>query len=292
MLTGIGHLQMRVLDLNACRRFYGDAIGLEEVGYGVDQDGSPTALFAVGSSVLELVEDAHAVHGLLASGEQKEWFDVPGAINHFAFYVDDNEDVYALLKDRLTSLSLQDGPQPQPLGHTYLQRSLLDYVDPTGFIVQIAEIVDPRSEVSGRREEKRQIRTEMGGAGMFHGFDHVSIYITDTEATRRVFIEQLGMREFGPGLVEGRKQATLAVGMTDLEMNESDNYRGKVLGPGIVSRLGFWTDDVETAYRDLKQNGVSVGGPPSDRVPAPGQTRRAFDVEGTDGIPMEIAERR
>ena len=90
-------------------------------------------------------------------------------------------------------------------------------MDPTGFIVQIAEIVDPRSEVSGRREEKRQIRTEAGGTGMFHGFDHVSIYITDTEATRRVFIEKLGMREFGPGLVEGRKQATLAVGMTVID---------------------------------------------------------------------------
>ena len=292
MLTGIGHLQMRVQDLRASRRFYGDALGLRELGRGPDGEVSPTAMFGVGPSVLELREDPAAVSGLLASGEQKDWFEVPGSVNHFAFYVDSNEAVYALFRDRLTSLSLQGGPQAQPLGHTYLQRSLLDYVDPNGFIVQIAEIVDPRSEALGRRREKRQIRMATSEQGMFHGFDHVSTYITDTEAPRKLFVEQLGMREYGEGVVEGRKQATFAVGITDLEMNESDDYRDKQLGPGIVSRLGFWTADVEKAYRELKQSSAAVGGPPSDCVPLPGLSRRAFEVEGPDGMPLEIAERR
>jgi catechol 2,3-dioxygenase-like lactoylglutathione lyase family enzyme len=240
--------------------------------------------------VLEIHEDPAAVDGMLQPGEPKDWLDVPGSVNHFAFYVDSNEEVYAVLKNKATSLSLQDGPQPMLLGHTYLQRSLLDYLDPSGFVVQIAQIVDPRSEVSARRREKHGIRVATGGQGMLHGFDHVSIYITDTEAIRKVFVDHLGMREYGEGEVEGRKQAVFAVGMTDLEMNESDIHRGKRLGAGIVSRLGFWTDDVEGAYEVLTTSGVPVGEPPSDRIPLAGAVRRAFDVEGPDGLPLEIAE--
>ena len=100
------------------------------------------------------------------------------------------------------------------------------------------------------------------------------------------------MKEFGDGKMEGRDQSVFAVGLTDLEMNESDAYRDKVLGPGIVNTLGFWTDDVDRAYGELKEKGAAVSGPPSDLTPLPGFSVRAFGVEGPDGLPLEIAERR
>ena len=292
-MTSIGRLQMRVLDLKACGGFYGGVLGLPEIGRGVGADGRPSVAFALGPSVVELTEDPGAVNGRLPSGEpQKEWNEVPGSVNHLALYVDDNEAVYADLKGKAPEAYVHGGPQAQPLGHTYLQRSLIDYWDPNGLIIQISETIDDRPEVQAHRREKEEVRRATGGDGFFHGFDHLSIYITDADATRRQFVDQLGMKEFGDGKMEGRDQSVFAVGLTDLEMNESDAYRDKVLGPGIVDTLGFWTDDVDRAYAELKEKGAALSGRPSNLTPLPGLSVRAFELEGPDGLPMEIAERR
>ena len=293
MLTAIGRLQMRVLDLAACTEFYRDVLGLPKIARGTGAGGRASAAFAVGPSVLEVQEDPGAVSGLLPSGgPNEEWVEVPGSVNHLALYVDDNDPVYAALKGKAPEAYVHGGPQAQPLGHTYLQRSLIDYWDPSGLIIQISETIDDRPEVQAHRREKEEVRRATGGDGFFHGFDHLSIYITDTAATRALFVDQLGMPEIGDGNMEGRNQAVFAVGLTDLEMNESDAYRHKVLGPGIIDTVGFWTDDVDRAYASLKEAGVAVSGPPADVTALPGFSLRAFELEGPDGLPLEVAERR
>ena len=284
---------MRVLDLAACTEFYGGVLRLPEIARGAGAGGRAAAAFAVGPSVLEIQEDPSAVSGLLPSGEPNEdWGEVPGSLNHLALYVDDNDQVYAALKGKAREAHVLGGPQAQALGHTYLQRSLLDYRDPNGLIIQISETIDDRPEVQEHRREKEEIRRATGGEGFFHGFDHLSIYITDTIATRALFVGQLGMTEFGDGKMEGRNQAVFAVGLTDLEMNENDAHRNKVLGPGIINTLGFWTDDIDRAYASLKEVGVAVSGPPADVTALPGLSVRAFELEGPDGLPLEVAERR
>ena len=62
MLTGIGRMEMRVRDLDACRAFYGGAMGLTELASG-GRGGGRSATFVVGESVLECIEDPNAVVG-------------------------------------------------------------------------------------------------------------------------------------------------------------------------------------------------------------------------------------
>jgi catechol 2,3-dioxygenase-like lactoylglutathione lyase family enzyme len=294
MLTGVGHLEMRVRDFTACRAFYGPVLGLPEIAHGVGVEGLRTSMFATGASVLEMHEDPLAVSFTRSSGKlmpKSSWADIPGSINHIAFYVDDNDEVYEALSDNSELLDVGDKPAAQALGHTYLQRSLLEYRDPSGLTVQIAQIVDPRADRQPRSNEKNAIRTATARGGLLHGFDHISIYITDTRAARSLFSDKLGLREYGEGVVEGRKQSVFAVGLTDLELNENEAYKHKQFGPGIISRLGFWTDDVEQAYKELKAGGLDVDGPPSERIPLPGMRRLAFFLKGPDGLPLEIAQR-
>ena len=293
MLTDIGRLQMRVLDLAACIKFYGEVLRLPEIGHGIGMGGRKSVAFTIGQSILEIQEDPAAVNGRLPSGNpNKEWATVPGSVNHIALYVDDNDVVYTALHGKAPEAYVHGGPQPQPLGHTYLQRSLIDYWDPNGLIIQISETIDERQEVQSHRKKKEELRRATDSNSLFHGFDHLSIYITDTEATRDLFVNKLEMTELGDGTMEDRSQAVFKVGITDLEMNETDAYRNKILGSGIVNMLGFWTEDIDQTYHRLKDAGSVVSDPPMDVTPLPGVNIRSFDIEGPDGLPLEVAERR
>ena len=100
MLTGIGRMEMRVRDLDACRAFYRDAMGLTEFGASGGRGGGRSASFVVGDSVLECIEDPDAVVGRLPTGEERDWVEVPGSVNHLALYVDDIYEAYAELKGK------------------------------------------------------------------------------------------------------------------------------------------------------------------------------------------------
>ena len=67
MLTGIGHLQMHVRDLAACRALYGEQLGLTEIARGEGPDGDQLSMFCIGDSILELHEDADAVAEMQSS---------------------------------------------------------------------------------------------------------------------------------------------------------------------------------------------------------------------------------
>ena len=289
MLTGIGRMEMRVLDLDACRAFYRDAMGLTELASG-GRGGGRSAAFVVGDSVLECIEDPDAVVGRLPTGEERDWVDVPGSVNHFALYVDDIYAAYGQLKGKAEPRTLKDGPEAMPLGHTYLQRSLLDFVDPSGFVVQIAEVIEPGEEMQRRKAAKQGLASEPSDSGMMRGFDHFSIYVRDPAATRAFYVEKLGLEEYGQRDVEGTDQTVLMVGLADLEFNLSEAYKDKQLGAGIVSMFGFWTDDVEEARRLLAADGVAVGEIGARDAGLPYGVR-SFICLDPDGLPIEIAER-
>jgi len=292
MLTGIAHLEMRVRDLAACRSLYGEQLGLEELAYG---DG--LSMFAIGDSVLELHEDADAVTSLLPSGERKDPRDVPGSVGHFAFYTADNHEAFRVLKESLVSTQLvtPDGPSVQPMDHAYMQRSLLQVDDPDGYVLQIADLIDPREHLKGRLDEKRA-RASGSGPGLLQGFDHVQIVCSDVGAERDFFGRKLGLEELSHRTetvpaVEGFEESVFAAGMTDLELTQSESTRRRQGGPGAVSALGFWTDDIARTYDELAQKGVAVGDPPSVRTPLPGMSRQAFALKGLEDLPLEIAQR-
>ena len=291
MLTGLAHVEMRVRDLASCRAFYRDALGLTEIAHDQGSDGAPTSLFATGSSFLECHQDPDATTGVSPSGELEDWALVPGSVNHLAFYVDSIEEAYARLKGRAEPFTLKSGPEAMPLGHTYLQRSLLDFTDPSGFVVQIAEVIEPGENMQDRRAEKRDLAAAADSPGLMRGFDHLSIYIIDMPATREFYIEKLGLQEHGERDVSGTDQSVLVVGLTDLEMNRSDAYKDKELGPGIVTSLGFWTDDLEQVRQHLHAKGIQVGEVGSTDARFPGVRKRAFRFLDPDGLPLEIAQR-
>ena len=160
LLTGIAHLEMRVRDLDACRALYGEQLGLKETAHGVGPHGDRVSMFATGDSVLELHEDPSAVTSLLPFGEKKDPMEVPGSVGHFAFYTEDNNEAFRALKDFLASNSHNvtwDGLSVQPIDHVYMQRSLLEFSDPGGYVIQIVDLIDPREhhEGSPRREKGR-----------------------------------------------------------------------------------------------------------------------------------------
>jgi len=298
MLNGIGHLEMRVRDLAACRSLYGELLGLQEVAHGVGVHGDRVSMFAIGDSVLELHEDLDAVTALLPSGERKDHMDVPGSVGHFALYVENNDDAFETLRHVLAVNPLgstRDGPSVQAMDHEYMQRSLLELYAPGGYVIQIAEVLDPREHVKDRIMEKKALAAAAGG-GLLRGIDHVNINCTDVTANRDLFVRTLGLAEICHRTekvpsVKGFEESVIAAGLTDLEISQSDENVGRRLGPGAVTSLGFWTDDVEGAYRMVGRRGLDVGEPPSELAPLPNMRRRAFSFEGLDGLRLEVAQR-
>jgi len=282
---------MHVQDFSACRELYGAELGLEEIAHGTDADGHQVCMFAVGPSVLELHEDPNAVSARLPSGQPKDSSDIPGSVRHFAFLVASNDEAYAVLKESKVPLSTKEGPQLQPIDHAYMQRSLLEFKDPNDFIVQIAEVVDPRSHLQSRRALKGAAQMESRRSGMFMGFDHFNMGCKDIRLTKEFYCQKLRMEELSTRTIEGVEENVFAVGVTDLEMYALTAPHIPAYGPGIVRSLGFWTDDVDKAYQTLKDAGVAVGVPPSELTPLPGVRKCAFAFLSPDGLPLELAQR-
>ena len=291
MLTAVGHVQMRVRDFDRCRATYRAGLGLREIADGHGADGHRICMLAVGPSVLELLEDPKAVTALSPSGSVLAPREVPGSVGHMAYYASDNEKAFVTLRDAGIPLTTTDGPSLQPIDHCYMQRTLVEFRDPNGLVVQVAEVVDPREHLVARRTAKRKLTAEVGEGKIIQGIDHINIACSDIDANRPLFVEKLGLEEIVFRTTEGRGESVVVVGITDLEIAQIDTAERGKLGPGIVSGLGFWTDDVELCYRILKGQGVAVGGPPSERTPLPGVGRVAFNIEGLDGLPLEIAQR-
>lgn len=296
MITEIGHVAIRVRDFAACRQFYGRELDLVEIASGTSTDGHEVCMFSVGPSVLELWEDPTApVATKLSANHPESEASLPAALSHFAFLVDSIDDAYALLRDK--EIGHLDGPASTPIGHRNMQRSLLGFEDPSGFHVQISEAIDQRSHLENRRAAKHKISSAfLGLPVMLGGFDHISMFCTDYRASREFYVQKLGLeeifhsttREPGEAVSAGFEQGAFAIGGTDIEMATDATWRA--IGPGTLRRLGFWTDDIDHAYRVVQDKGLAPDGPPSTWTPLPPIRRRAFTSHDPDGLLIQIAQ--
>jgi catechol 2,3-dioxygenase-like lactoylglutathione lyase family enzyme len=162
MLIGIGHIALRVQDISACGAVYGDKLGLREVGSGRHEEGRQMCLFRVGTSFLEVREDPDAPVNPVwdPDAPPAEPPPLPAAVGHFSFLAGDNDVVHSMLQEK--GIAPLWGPSVQPLNHAYMQRSLVEFRDPNGFIIQVSEIVDPAR--ASRRPASRQTRLPGSGA--------------------------------------------------------------------------------------------------------------------------------
>jgi len=294
MLSGISYLALGVRDFAACRAFYGHKVGLHEVAGGTTAGGIPSCALRVGRSTLELWEDPAApVLHTPATGDPPQ---PPSQIGHYSFLARDNAEVFAALKDR--EIDPLWGPNVQPLDHAFMQRSLVEFRDPNGIIVQVSEIVDPRPHLEARRAAKRACIGVAGAGEMFPAFDHISMCCTHFEVTRAFYTQALGLPELvlrttaepGAELKPGFAQSVFAAGCTDIEMYSDAELLA--LQPNAARRLGFWSDDVEGIYRHLRQKGVALDGPLADTVLPSGEWRLAFTLRDPDGLAIQIVQEK
>ena len=281
MLTEIGHMVLGTRDLAACRKLYGSTLGLEELAYGRSDDGREVCMFGIGPSVLELEEDANAP---VRAGDPPPY----SRIGHFAFLTDSAAQVSAKFKES----NLEHGePSVQPIEHSYLQRSLVQFRDPGDFMIQIAEVVDMRTK--SRRAIRRAIKQARISRNeshvLFHAIDHMNMICTDAGATQEFYAQKLGLQEILHRVVDDAEERDFVIGCTELEMWTKPAQ--DALRPGLVRSLGFWTDDVEHTFKVLVDRDVVPEGPPADWTPFPHIRRRAFTFRDPDGFLLQVAER-
>ena len=288
MLNRLLHVAMAVPDLASCTDFYGRALGLPDSGEGVDSHGHAFRKYRIGPTDLILSEDPAAVpYADLAGSARTE-------VDHFALYVDDVADVYETLRSR--GISFRDRPHTTELGHRNMQRSLVSFVDPSGFTLQLSQTVDPRPRLAARIEAKKVMSGMAGQTAApspFGGIDHISSYCTDFTANRTLYRDILGLDEFfystareeGASVGTGFEQGAFAVGGTDIELASDDEWRHLAHGP--VRGLGLQTDQIDRARASLRAQGVPFEERTSDgALYCPGRSSLAFN--SPDGMQLHI----
>lgn len=286
MLTQMSHMVMAVADLNISRSFYAQVFELPIIAQGTNAVGQAVCLFQLGGMVLELQEDAavQAVAQKVDTGRPE--------VDHFALYVDDLEASYEILQKR--DIVINGAPHTTELGHRNMQRALVTCVDPNGFHIQLAQVVDPRPQLAARRLAKQHMAAASDSpAALFGGIDHISSYCTDFSASRAFYKELLGMEEFfysatreaGVEVAAGFEQAAFAIGGTDIELATDESWQE--ICPGPICQLGFFTDDIDQVYKLWQSRGLSLDGPPAACLYMPW---RAFTLCGPDGLSVQIVQ--
>ena len=290
MITGIAYIEMRTRLLDECRQVYGARLGLTELqntsavlnerGEWVDSaepgSGRREAVLQVGDSFLVLREDETAPEAL-------------GSVGHWSFYVEGNHHAYAHLKGSFAFNSppgADEGPIVQPMNHAYMQRSLLEFVDPNGYTIQISEIVDPSLRNQERRRQKQRLASLSTG-GLIKGFDHMAMQCPDMAAGRALYGDKLGLPVIHQSDTATHEQCVFVAGMCDLELGaRKSGGNADHLGRGIVGSFGLWTDDVDALARE-----TGHAGPPVERDLALGVPIRSITFDVGDGLPVEVAQR-
>jgi len=123
----IQHVGLVVTDLGRSRRFYADALGLEEVPrpHNFTFDG---AWFRFGGTEIHLLSDAHATGG--AGQPDPGAGAVRGMTHHLAFEVDDLDGACERLAEH--GVGLEGGPMPR--GDGYEQ---VFFRDPDGHVLEL-----------------------------------------------------------------------------------------------------------------------------------------------------------
>lgn len=266
--TGIAHVHLATRDLADSRGLYADALGLPILDAGDDGDGRDTCVLGIGPSRLVLRADPDAPPGTPAEGDPRP------VVDHLALLVEDMDAAYARLLER--GVPVHGEPKATAIGHRNMQRVLVTFVDPNGFHIQLSQTIDPRPHLDGRKQAKRRMASAGDAAVLYRGIDHISTYCADFEPTRSFYRDLVGLEEFfhsttreeGLAVEPGFGQSAYATGGTDVELATVAPEHS--LGPGAVTQLGFWCDDLEAARRTAASQGVActvAGGAVSLRNP-------------------------
>ena len=254
------------------------------------ESGDREAVFQVGDSLLILHEDAQAVTRVLPNGDLDEGQEVPGAVNHLSYYTNSNEHAFFHWAELLRTQKYgrgrtYTGPSVQPMNHSYLQRTLLEFADPTGFTIQVSEVVDPRPAKQARRKEKVQLANACTG-GLIKGFDHLCMQCSDSNRAREFYQGKLGLTIVDHSENEEHEGYVFAAGLCDLELGlRKKGVNPELMGPGTVGSIGLWCDDLDSLISHIGHSA-----PPTDRELALGLTVRSITLDSGDGFPVEVAQ--
>lgn len=130
MVTGLQHVGLVVADVDASCRFYGDALGLEQIA----RPSSFTfagAWFRAGSDEVHLIGREHTTQ--LAPPQDPGPGLAGGLATHLAFAVDDLDGELA----RLGHLGIEPAAGPLRRGDGVVQAYLLD---PDGYVVELFQV--------------------------------------------------------------------------------------------------------------------------------------------------------
>lgn len=146
MIRGIQHCALVVGDLDRSRRFYGGALGLEEI----DRPSSFAfggAWFRAGADEVHLIveSDTTMCAGAKAPGSALQ----SGLVTHLALEVDDLEDTLSRLRAR----GVEIGGGPMPRGDGVEQAFMRD---PDGYVVEVFERTGADQSGAGPRLPVRE----------------------------------------------------------------------------------------------------------------------------------------
>ena len=301
LITGIAYIEMRTRNFDECREVYGKHLGLTEVqdttavlnesgeweSRGSAESGNREAVLQVGDSFLVLHEDEKAPTQVSPKGERVR--EAQGSVGHWSFFVEGNFHAYSHLKDFLAFSRFpgtKEGPAVQPMNHSYLQRTLLEFADPNGYTIQLSEIVDPRHHEQERRREKQRSANLATGA-VIKGFDHINMSCPDINNGKAMYGDKLGMPIIDHSDSEAQEGYVFVAGLCDIELGtRKDGAGADRLGSGIVGSFGLWSDDVDALAKE-----IGHATPPAERDLALGVPIRSITLDVGDGLPIEVAQR-
>lgn len=304
MITDIAYLEMRVRYFDECRDVYTRELGMTEIqdttsepdehGEWIStvsaEDGNRESVIQVGNSFLILHEDHNAFTQVLPDGKQLDTSLQEGAVSHYSFYTQSNDHAFSHIKNFLNTYrwgTTKEGPAVQPMNHSYLQRSLLEFNDPNNYMIQISEITDPRLEKQKRRNEKRKMALRNPG-GIITGFDHFHMRCYDLKSVKEFYVDKLGLEIIDRHENEEVEGYVFVAGLCDLEVHtvkdKTDVSKSKYQ-EGVVASFGFWTDNLDELV-----NKIGFSGDIIERDIALGVPVKSIKLDSGDGFFVEILE--
>jgi catechol 2,3-dioxygenase-like lactoylglutathione lyase family enzyme len=282
MIIGINYIALRVRDLTASRRVYADILGLPELAAGVDSHGRPTVALRVGSSLLELHQDAAARPALdLATGRPlTSMYDDTCWVSHFAFPMVDAFARHRELAGRGIVWTCE--PTDQPAGHHLIRRRLLEFTDPDYVTLQFAERID--EEGSPIPPAHADFRGQPWPG--CDRFDHLMLNTPVMHAKRSFYMDVLGLgaspvKETGLG-----EQCDLTVGTSVIELTWQKTVKPP-LHAGAISALGLSVANLDDVCARLQARDLMAPAP-TIHSPVTGIRRRSMVLIDPDGLPIEL----